>query len=633
MNYFGSSKINSLFQPITILGLTLKNRIVMPAIGTRFAGVEGEVTQRLIDFHVERAKGGVGLQIVEQSFVNEKRPPCLISVSSDQMMPGLNDLVEAIHDEGGKVAIQIGDLGFVYGCDYSGNNALKELSSSKIKSLIQDFVRAALRCQDAGFDAVEIHAAHRYLISQILSPQTNRRLDEYGGDLEGRMRFLGEVMERSRDRLGPNYPLLVRINGDGFDSEGLGLEEAKLVARRIELMGASIIDVSAGSWKSQERSVPPMRFSRGCHVYLAEAIKRVVQVPVITAGRINDPVLANEIIKEGKADLVAMGRALLADPFLPEKARKGSLEDIRLCLGCNFCHAERLYKNKRLKCAINAALGREREYALKEVKNGKKVLVIGGGPAGMEAAWTLKKRGHEVIIWEKENELGGQLRCAVVPPHKEELSNILRWLSYQIKINGVETHLGQEVTVDFLERAEVDVIILATGSLPLVFAGSQENELQRVFTARDVLRRDDLELGNQVIVIGGGRVGCETAEHLATKGKKIVILEKLDKIAWDVEPQIRKLMLNDLEKLGVHHYCESEVVRIQDGEVIFQGKEGQKKSLHAHSIIIAIGSRVNDRLQQEIGNQGKKVYTIGDCQKPSDIAHAIHTGARIGRLI
>ena len=251
----------------------------------------------------------------------------------------------------------------------------------------------------------------------------------------------------------------------------------------------------------------------------------------------------------------------------------------------------------------------------------------------MEAAWTLKKRGHKVTLWEKENRLGGQLRYAVVPPHKEEINNILRWLSYQIDKNGVETHLGQEVTADSLNQNEVDVVILATGSIPLGFAGLQGDGAQLVFTAIEVLRRDDLELGNQVILIGGGRVGCETAEYLSARGKKVTILEKLDKIAWDIEPQTRKLMLIDLEKQGVHYHCQSEVIKIQEGEVIFRDKEGREKRLGADSIVIAVGSRANERLQQEIQNQGKKVYTIGDCQKPSDIANAIHTGARIGRVI
>lgn len=621
--------INSLFQPITINGLTLKNRIVMPAMGTRFASENGAVTRQLIDYHVERAKGGVGLQIVEQSFINEERPACMLSVSNDQMIPGLNDLVEAIHEEGGKVAVQVGNLGFVY----PGANGPDDLSISQIKKLIEEFVRAAQRCQDAGFDAIEVHAAHRYLINQFLSPQTNHRIGKYGGDFEGRMTFLLEILQGTRERLGINYPMLVRINGDGFDPEGLGLEEAKVLAKKLQTLGIDVIDISAGTWKSKVRTVPPNCFPRGCHVYLANAIRQEVQVPVIAVGRINDPVLANEIIQEGKADLVAMGRALLADPFLPEKARHGNLEDIRMCIGCNYCHEERLYKNKRIKCTINAALGREREFDLKPAKTSKKVFVIGGGPGGMEAAWTLKMRGHKVALWEKETELGGQLLCAVIPPYKDELKSILHWLSYKLKKTGVEIHLNHEVTTEFLNETEADVIILATGSIPAIL-DIPGNKSRRVLTARDVLLgRESIELGIQVAIIGGGRVGCETAEYLAEKGKKVTIIEKLDKIALDMGLESRKLLLDRLRVLGVDTYCQCEVIEIQNKCITFYNKEGQEKHLIADSILLATGSQSNNKLQESMLNHGKGVYSIGDCIKPGNIVDTIHAGARIGRLV
>lgn len=620
--------LSSLFKPLKIKGLALKNRIVMPAMGTRFADENGAVTQRLIDYYVERTKGGVGLIIVQHSFINEQRVACSLLLSNDQMISGLNNLVEAVHEEGGRVAIQVGNLGFVY----PGGKGPDKLNPSEIKGLIKQFIFAAIRVRDAGFDAVEVHAAHRYLISQFLSPQTNHRNDEYGGDMERRMNFLIEIVQGIREKVGTDYPLMVRINGDGFDPEGLGLEEAKVVAKRLEAVGVDVIDVSAGSWKSEERTVPPRRFARGCHVYLAAGIKQEVSIPVITAGRINDPVLADKIIQEGSADLVGMGRALLADPFLPEKARRGDFENIRMCIGCNYCRHDRLDKNKKLRCAINAALGREREYALKEARERKRIFVIGGGPAGMEAAWTLKERGHEVVLWEKEVELGGQLRYAVIPPYKDELKNILQWLSYKLRKAGVEIHLGHEVTGGFLSGAGVDEIIFATGSkqvIPDEFKASG----QQVFTAREVLGGRDLALGTHVVIIGGGRVGCETAEYVAEKGKKVAIVEILDKIGLDIEPRARKLLLERLISLGVDFYCKSEVVKIQNREVIFHDKDGLEKKLFAESVILAMGSQPNNRMEQEMLSQGKAVYTIGDCQEPEDLAHAIHAGAHIGRQI
>lgn len=629
---FVEPTLNYLFQPITINGLKIKNRIVMPAIGTRFANENGAVTRRLIDFHTERTDGGVGLQIVEQSLVNKERPACMLSVADDRMIPGLNDLVEAIHERDGKVAIQIGNLGFAHGFNYSGSEKIGELSVSEIGGLIKEFVLAARRCQDAGFDAVEIHGAHRYLINQFLSPQTNRRSDQYGGTLGRRMNFLLEILEKIRGKVGRDFPLFVRINGDGFDPEGLGLEEAKEIARRLEAAGADAIDVSAGTWKSPERTVPPMRFPRGCHVYLAAAIKKEVNLPVMTAGRINDPLLADEIIKDNKADLVAMGRALLADPFLPQKAQGGKFQDIRYCIACNYCHGERLYKNKRIKCAVNAAVGGERDYRWKRAEKGKKVFVIGGGPAGLEAAWTLKMRGHEVVLWEKEKELGGQLRYAVIPPQKEEIKNILQFLSHQLESKGVEVHLGREIIARDLGQAPVDAIVWATGSSPWIphWPGMDR---WKIFSAREALIADPHGLGTDVMIVGGGRVGCETAEYFAEKGKRVTIIEKLDKLASEVEAQNRKLLLRRLKDLEVSIHCQSQVTGMQPGVITFLDETGQEKKLKVDSVIVAVGSKPPSDVQQEIKDRKKVIYRIGDCQKPGDIAAAIHAGAFIGRMI
>ncbi len=616
----------ALFQPLSLMGLKLRNRIVMPAMGTRYANENGAVTRQLIGFHVERAKGGVGLQIVEQSFINHERPACMLSVSEDQMIPGLNDLVEGIHAEGGKVAIQIGSLGSIY----PGAKGPDELTVQEIKKRIEEFGRAVKRCREAGFDALEIHGAHRYLINQFLSPQTNHRTDIYGGDFEGRMTFLLEICQGIREKIDPNYPLFVRMNGDGFDPEGLGLEEAKVLARRLQAIGVNALDISAGTWKSQARTVPPYAFPRGCHVYLAEAIKKEVQIPVITAGRVNDPVLADDIIREGKSDLVGMGRALLADPFLPEKARQGNLQDIRRCIACNFCHEERLYRNKKIKCAVNASLGREQEGGLQPARKAKKIFIVGGGPAGLEAAWTLKSRGHRVVLWEKEAQLGGQLRHALVPPHKEELQHFLHWLSHEVKRTGVEIHLGHEVTSDFLSRADADEIVLAVGSRA-AFLSIPGGGGERVFSAREVLgAMEKFDLGNQVVIIGGGRVGCETAEYLGQKGKQVTLLEVLDKAGSDISPEIRRLLLERLSALPINIHCSCEVIRIEEDKVIFFDRGRQKREAAAHSVLLAVGSRSNDTLERQLMGK-REFYSIGDCSKPGNIVDAIHAGAHMGR--
>ena len=425
---------------------------------------------------------------------------------------------------------------------------------------------------------------------------------------------------------------MVRINGDGFDPEGLGLGEAKVLARKLQDTGIDALDISAGTWKSRVRTVPPNSFPRGCHVYLAEAIKKEVRIPVIAVGRINDPVLADEIVQEGKADLIAMGRALLADPFLPEKARRGRLEDIRMCIGCNYCYEERLYRNKRIKCAINASLGRERECELKPSQKAKKIFVIGGGPAGLESARTLKMRGHNVVLLEKEANLGGQLRQALVPPHKEELKNILDWLSHAVRESGVEIHLGHRVTADFLSLVDADEIILAVGSLSgvLNIPGAKG---ERVFSARDILGRiEKFELGNEIVILGGGRVGCEAAEYLAQKKKKVTLIEKLDKVGSDISPEIRRLLLERLRALPVEIYCNCEVIGIEDNKVFFYDRERRKQEVIADSVLFAVGSQANDTLERQL-NGKKDFYSIGDCSMPGNIVDAIHAGARIGRIL
>ncbi|MEM3726324.1 MAG: NADH:flavin oxidoreductase, partial [Candidatus Bathyarchaeia archaeon] len=394
--------MRKLFEPFQIGTMKLKNRIVMPPMGTNFSNEDGTVTQRLTNYHVERAKGGVGLIIVEGAYVEPRGKGSIkqLGVDHDNKIPGLRDLVTAVKANGAKVALQLFHGGrqshsSIIGtqpvsasevpCRLTGETP-RALTTSEIEELVEVFAEAARRVKEAGFDAVEIHGAHGYLINQFLSPLTNKRTDKYGGDVKKRARFLLEILERIREKVGESYPVLCRINGDDYIEGGIKLEEAKIIAKMLEDGGVDALHISGGIYDSPiPVTTAPMALPHGVMVHLAAGIKKVVNVPVIAVGRLDDPKLAEEILQQGKADLVSMGRALLADPYLPKKIADGALDEINPCIACDECIG-RLFFNEDIACTVNAALGREEEYRIEKAKVRKRVLVVGGGPAGMEAA-------------------------------------------------------------------------------------------------------------------------------------------------------------------------------------------------------------------------------------------------------
>ncbi len=418
------TQLVKLFQPIEIGKMRLKNRIVFPAIGTRFAGVTGEATQRDVDHFRARAKGGAALLVVPWVLVETKLGKKIgrLRLDSDEYMRGLHEIADAAHLEGSKIAVQLAHPGRAMSSEETGGGVAvsasefytesfrtkaRALSVEEIEYLIDAFAAAAYRGKRAGFDAVEFHAASGHLISQFLSPYVNRRADRYGGDPSRRMTFLLEIVRRTREKTGKDYPLLVRISGDEFVDGGLTLEDNKFIAKALAEAGVDCIDVTIGIVESYHKAMPPMSVPRGAYVYLAEGIKKTVDVPVIAVGRINDPTLADRILQEERADLIAMGRALLADPDLPEKARNGAFEDITPCIACNRCEMA-TSENLPIRCAVNPRLGRERSYDLKSADKAKNVIVVGGGPAGITAARIAALRGHNVVLYEKQSRLGGQ---------------------------------------------------------------------------------------------------------------------------------------------------------------------------------------------------------------------------------
>ena len=478
-------EFEKLFEPVKMGTVTLRNRIVMPAISTKFGSDAGGVTDRYRDYYLERAKGGVGLIIIENTLVEYPRgkvSPTELRIDNHKFIPGLNDLAESIKEYGAKVAVQLHHAGrqtntnITEGvelvsasnafCSVTGGKA-RALKIPEIQMITDSYAEGALRAKIARFDAVEIHAAHGYLISQFLSPFTNKRDDRYGKTMEGRCRFLLEIIKKIKDKVGDDFPIIVRISADEMIPEGYHLPEAKYLAKRLEEAGASALHVSAGIYESKEWIIQPMLLPPGCLTHFASEIKKEVAIPVIAVGRINDPGLAENILRQGKADLIAMGRPLIADPHLPEKAKTGRVKEIRKCLACNNCIG-RGSEGLRIKCSINAEVGREKEYKIITALNSKKIAVIGGGPAGMEAARVAALRGHQVVVFEKHDRLGGQLLWAAVPPGKSEIKSLINYLTDEIDRLRVEVKLSFTPTINDIKAQAPDAVILATGSGPIL---------------------------------------------------------------------------------------------------------------------------------------------------------------------
>lgn len=616
-----------LFEPITIKGLGLKNRIALLPMGNKLHSAIGEVTQRLIDYYEEVAKGGAGLIIVQAAYVTDEFGGSRLRINSDDFVSGLNELAEVIKSWGARAALQIAHRGYLS----SDQQTVNDLDEDRIKRLIEAFGKAAERAKRAGFEMVEIHGAHGYLIPQFLSKLTNKRTDVYGGALEKRMTFAMQVYQKVREAVGEKFPISYRMSGDEFLSGGISTEDSKQLAVILEQEGVDLISLTAGkNPDTREWMIQPMAFSRGCLTPLSQELKKWLNLPVLIAGRINDPVLANSILEEGKADLIGMGRGLIADPYLPKKAQSGKLDQIRKCIGCNFCHGKRMIFDLPLKCAINPEAGRKKETTLISTQKKRRVLVIGGGPSGLECAHTLQERGHEVVLFEKTSLLGGKLRVAAIPPHKEEINELLDFLIKRAKRDKTLIFLNHELDPTMIQDITPEVLVLATGGKPIV-PPIPGLSMDFCYTAEEALTQELHE--QRILILGGGLVGCEVAEFLGSRGKEIAIVEILPDLGLDLEPITRKLLLKRLlEKKPVIH-TSTQISKIEKGTAFFQHQNGEERSLRFDAIVLAVGFSQSNDLLQSIQSLASEIYSIGDCLMPRGIYEAIHEGNSIGRLI
>ena len=628
----------ALFSPFRIGNLELRNRIVMPPMATNFAGEDGFVNDRHITYYVRRIQGGVGYITFEHTGVlrQGRAFPNMALIDSDQHIPPFKKLVDAIHKENGKILIQINHAGRQTSSSITGSPIVapsaipcpvrkempRELSLEEIQKIIEAFGEASRRVKEAGADGVEIHMAHGYLINQFLSPFSNKREDDYGGDADRRMRMALEVLRTVRNKVGPDFLVLCRLSGDEYVEGGLKLEDTKEIARALERNGADGLHISACVAASGYLNHPPYYAEEGVFVHLAQGIKSVVGIPIITVGRIRTPELANQILEENKADLISMGRSLIADPNLPIKASQGRTEEIIPCISCNRCILS--IRKGALQCAVNPETGREGIFKLQKTDRPKKVWIIGGGPAGMKAAEIAALRGHQVTIYEKNGKLGGRFLLAAIPPKKLILRDFIEYLTRQLEKLPIKITLGKPFTPVSLRRGKPDVVIVATGAKPFFppIDGIQES---KAISVEDALS-GSIALGKKILVVGGGGIGAEVADYLSENGKEVTLIEMREGIALDLVGHLQHFLNTRLKAKGVQILTSTKVIRFEKGSLWVEDSEGKKKLEGFDSIVVALGSAPNNELAESIRDRVSELYVIGDASKPREVMEALLEG-------
>ena len=634
-----------LWEPFRIGRMELKNRVVMPPMVTRYATDDGFVTERTRDYYGARARGGAGLIIVEATYVH--RQGCAfanqLGISDDKFLPGMSELVNTVHKHGAKIGIQLHHGGREASSALCGLQPVapsplpgmagetpKEMTIEEIAEAVAYFADAALRAKMAGFDGIELHGAHGYLIDQFLSPTSNKRKDEYGGNVRHRARFLLEVIADVKETVGDDYPVWCRLDGKEYGVEGITLEDAQKTARLVQEAGLAAIHVTGWGPATPTNRTTPTLVSAVIEE-LAEGIKKAVSIPVIAVGRIT-PEDGERLLREGKADLIAIGKAMLADPEWVNKVASGKMDDINPCIICNECRDD--IRNPTvvgIRCSANAALGREKESEIVPAAKPKKVLVVGGGPAGMEAARVAALRGHQVTLWEKESRLGGQLVQAAIPPHKDRIAPLYKYLETQLQKLGVKVQPGKEATATAVAEFKPDAVVVATGIKPFLPDIPGLDKAQAV-QAGDVLE-GKVEVGQKVAIIGGELVGCETAEFLADQGRQVTVMRRGAEMATSVGPGNRAFFLSRLLDKGVTMLREIRYDGVSHEGVIITAKDGEKGTIEADTVVLAAGFVSDTALYKAIKDKVSEVYCVGDCVEPRTIRDAISEGFRTGQKI
>lgn len=676
-------KYETLFSPIKIGNIEIKNRICMAPMLMDFGQFDGRTTEQLMDYYEERAKGGTGLIITEITRVNDITGGSAfaqLGMSHDYQIEGMKELANRIHSHGSKIFVQlhhpgrqnmgllIGTLPLSIACDKAlpffkdmlykvvpagkilmkhhivpkvvapskcensyfsdGNN--RALTKKEIKNLINDFIDAAERVKKSGCDGVQLHASHGYLLQQFLSPNTNKRTDEYGGSLENRMRFILEIISGIKERCGKDFPIIVRLTVDecysmiGKPGKGYDLSEGVEMAKRLEKAGVDAIDVSSASYDTFNYWLEPVSFECGWRKYMAQAVKDAVSIPVIAANLIRSPEQAEKQLTDGIQDMISLGRPHIADPHWANKAESGHSEDIKRCICCLYC-IESMQNNAYIGdhgyCAVNPLIGND-TYELKKDGNGRKILVVGSGPAGLTAAELLAKRGFSVTVAEKSDKLGGQVDLAVKPPHKDKLFWCIEDLHTSCKKLGVEILMSTEVTKDFVNDFNPLAVICATGATALKPKSIKGTDRENVYTTTEILDGSIVLENKRVAVIGSGMTGLETAELLTLTGNKITVVEMADQIAPGVWHQHIIDIMPRLNEKKTEFFTSRKLTEIKEQSILVEDKKGNKSEIEADYVVLSLGAKSDNSLYNQLTDAGINAYLIGDGEKVGRIADA-----------
>lgn len=644
-------KFEKLFTPIKIREMEMRNRVVFPAMGTKMPSEDKFVTEKLINYHVARAEGGNGLNMVEVTSVHAPSAPTyFLSIADDKYIPEFKKLTDAIRNVGGKSAIQLWQGGTAVASDREAmiivpsemnmpgtDIMLPAAKTETIWEIIDAYGKAAKRAEEAGFDAIELHAGHSYSLHTFLSPAFNKREDEFGGSFENRARYLLETIKSIRKNISADMPLFMRIDAhDDYLENGLAIDDIIKVCKLAGEEGVDVLDVSRGNMFSAaiKYEVPPVDVERGFNVDNAAKIRKETGMITVAVGRINSPDQAEKILEDDRADMVVMGRAQLADAEFCNKAKAGDEDSIVYCVGCNQGCFDGFTDPTmpHITCLRNPALGLEKEMELQKTENPKKVFIAGGGIAGMEAAITLKRRGHEPVLFEKENSLGGQFALAGMAPRKGEMKDAMDKMADMTKREGVEIRLQTPLAKQIIQSENPDEIIIAVGAKTIEL-GIEGKDFDHVYNSHEVLA-GSVKPEGEVVVIGGGLVGLEVAEYLAERGNKASVVEMMDEVGKDLG-QLRKIsVMESMYKNGIKSYTNSKCLAIKENSIVIKEEE-KTEEIKADAVVIAIGakSRQANDIKEYCDENNISYHVVGDAFKARRALNATAEAAKIAREI